>query len=399
MAAILEQGNTQLVGVDFNNPTFRMVGGMSIDDVKIKYNWFLNAEVKNAVIGENKNGLVWYEGDWICGTWEGGTWYSGTWYNGRWKKGTWYSYDINRDEMLKGILYINRVDINKSKFLAGTWEGGTFNYGIFGQVQLSGETIIPYKVTLDFIINNNRDYAISGLTLYNSGETYYYLSGYTIETESGVTYYTPVTLSSPVFMGGDFVDGWMNIAKVQGGTFRGGFINNSCWYNGKFYNGIFLGDIWYNGNFLGGDFSNGIWKNGNLTSYQDNVIARFGTDYKCNGAIWNNTGATWENGVFMNGEFHSKLNEIEGVSYPSDDNDKVHWLNGTWENGAWYGGTFHNGSWITGTFYNGIILFIIWNKGHFENGFWKNGTMIDGTISGGIFENIIATKGIFGYDI
>jgi hypothetical protein len=40
MAVNYQQGNYQLVGVDFNNPTFTMVGGMSIDDIKIKYNWF-----------------------------------------------------------------------------------------------------------------------------------------------------------------------------------------------------------------------------------------------------------------------------------------------------------------------------------------------------------------------
>jgi len=398
MAAILEQGNTQLVGVDFNNPTFRMVGGMSIDDIKIKYNWFLNAEVKNAVIGEDKNGLVWYQGDWNCGTWEGGTWYSGIFHGGRWKKGLWFSYDINESEMLKGNLYINRVDVNKSQFLSGTWEGGTFNYGIFGRTQISGDTTIPYKVTLDFIINFNKDYAMSGNTFTNN-ETYYYLVSGTSETDTGVTLYTPSIINSPVFEGGSFMDGWMNVAKVKGGIFRNGFINNSCWYNGTFYNGTFLGDIWYNGDFLGGDFSNGIWLNGNLTSYQDNVIARFGTDYKCDGATWNITGATWKNGKFMNGEFHSKLKLVNDVSYPSDDNSKVVWENGTWENGSWYGGTFFTGDWITGTFYNGIILNITWYKGHFENGFWKNGTMHEGSISGGIFENIIANKGNFGYDI
>ena len=67
MASVSEQGNIQLVGVDFNNPTFIMVGGMSIDDIKIKYNWFLNADVIDAVIGEDKNGLIWYKGTWNSG--------------------------------------------------------------------------------------------------------------------------------------------------------------------------------------------------------------------------------------------------------------------------------------------------------------------------------------------
>ena len=116
---------------------------------------------------------------WICGTWEGGTWYSGKFHNGRWKKGNWFSYDIDEDEMLKGHLYVNRLDISKSQFIAGTWEGGTFNYGLFGQIQISGATEIPASVTLDFILNNTTDYYVSGITNYNSGETYYYMSGYT----------------------------------------------------------------------------------------------------------------------------------------------------------------------------------------------------------------------------
>ena len=616
MAVNYQQGNYQLVGVDFNNPTFTMVGGMSIDDVKIKYNWFLNAEVIGAVIGQDDNGLVWYQGDWNCGTWEGGTWYSGTWHGGRWKKGNWFSYDIDQDEMLKGTLYVNRLDISKSQFLSGTWEGGTFNYGIFGQVQITGATEIPSTVTLDFIVNNTVDYYVSGITNFNSGESYYYMSGYTdivppqllnvnqwavgtsgsqgdftsigpsanntivnylnpfglttptwrvisdgnggggqggweaenfpvdntklyrlsvwirreyaglgnngrscfgvqqstvcnldtntinnnpyfgypttgdtpsivngwllfvghihpagytgtTSSETGIynrdgdresyplidfqwssgttvsghrtylsgstiigelqywssprmevidefsptiedllmdvpyqkTYYRPATIQSPIFMGGDFLNGWMNAAKIESGNFKNGFLNNSAWYNGIFYNGIFLGDIWYNGNFLGGDFSNGIWKNGNLTSYQNNVIARFGTFYKTSGVTAICSGATWENGTFQNGEFHSVLNIVDGVEYPSVDNSKVYWFNGTWENGTWYGGTFTTGLWLTGTFYNGIILNIDWRKGYFENGFWVNGTMDEGTISGGMFLNIIATTANFGYDI
>lgn len=614
MAAIYEQGNYQLVGVDFTNPTFTMVGGMSIDDIKIKYNWFLNAKVKDAVIGEDKNGLVWYKGEWTCGTWEGGTWYSGTWIDGRWKKGNWFSYDIDEDEMLKGKLYINRLDISKSQFLGGFWEGGTFNYGIFGKIQLNSATEIPAKVTLDFILNNNKDYYISGLTLYNKTENYYYMSGYTdivppqllntnqwilgtsgtqgdfnqngsttensiinyhdpwetlsktwraisdggsgpdggwslnsypvdkdkkyrfsvwikreevnnssgrtyfgvqwdtvcdlgtttinsnpyfgypniyeapdivdswllfvghvhpfdytgsTDSESGIyrlngtklsypftdykwssgttssghrtylyysnvvgekqywsnprmelinefsptltdllmgvpyekTYYRPDAITSPKFIGGDFMDGWMNAAKIENGNFKNGFLNNSVWYDGKFYNGIFLGDVWYYGDFLGGDFSNGIWKNGNLTSYQDNVTARFGTFYKTSGLTAICSGATWENGIFKNGEFHSVLNLVDDLPYPSIDNSKVYWFNGIWENGIWYGGIFSGGTWLTGTFFNGIIYNIDWKKGHFENGLWINGTMEEGTIGGGIFLNIVANKTNLGYDI
>ena len=40
---------SKIVGVNFNEPTFKMVGGLGIDDVKIRSNWFLQAEVKDAI--------------------------------------------------------------------------------------------------------------------------------------------------------------------------------------------------------------------------------------------------------------------------------------------------------------------------------------------------------------
>jgi hypothetical protein len=314
------------LNVDFNVPTFKMVGGMSIDDIKIKYNWFLNAEVKDAVIGEDANGLVWYSGEWIDGTWEGGTWYAGTFHAGRWKKGDFYSYDIDQIEMLLGHLHINQIDINKSKFLSGTWEGGTFHYGIFGNVMVN--TTIPSLVTLDYIVNHSTDYLLSG-------ETYYYTVTTTITTGSttmttGIT--TTITTAntftqSPIFQNGIFENGWMNASKFKNGTVQNGFINNSLWYNGTFYNGVFLGDIWYTGYFYGGDFSNGIWKDGTLSTYKSSILSRFGTYYKT-------TKTVWEKGRFINGQFHSGLNILSGETLPSDDNGKVKWMDGTFENGV-----------------------------------------------------------------
>ena len=356
--------------VDFNKPTFKLVGGLTLDDIKIKYGWILNAEINNAIIGEDKNGLVWYSGDFIGGIWENGTWYSGT-FRGRWKRGNWYSYDINIEEALRGKLVINRKDISKSNFISGTWEGGDFNYGIFGSVKLTNNIKIPTEITLDFILNEIEDYNLSGNSYYDEYDN---------------------LISSPIFINGNFVDGLINAGKFEGGNFRNGFINNSLWLNGTFNNGIFLGDIWYNGTFSGGDFSNGTWKNGTLISSQSNIITRFGINYK-------NQNVIWENGIFNNGEFHSTLNIENGETKPSLDNSIVHWENGIWENGIWYGGTYHNGEWLSGTFLDGIILNIIWKKGHFQNGFWKNGTMESGTVSGGLFENINCINGNFGVEI
>jgi len=141
--------SSKLIGVNFNEPTFIMVGGIGIDDIKIKYNWFLNAEVRDAVIGEDKNGLVWYSGKWIDGTWEGGTWYSGTWYAGRWKKGDFYSYEVDTTQIKYGRVNVKSTDISKSKFLSGSWEGGNFHYGIFGRTRTTEQ--IPMTINKEFI--------------------------------------------------------------------------------------------------------------------------------------------------------------------------------------------------------------------------------------------------------
>lgn len=375
---------SKIVGVNFNEPTFKMVGGLGIDDVKIKYNWFLNAEVKDAIIGENENGLVWYSGTWVCGTWEGGTWYAGTWYNGRWKKGDFYSYDIDQNQMMIGKLHINCIDISKSKFLGGIWEGGTFHYGIFGHTNTL--TPIPTKVTTDYIVNYNIDFPLSADTIsyYNPNDVY-------IDTGLTLTF----SFTSPTFLNGDFLDGWMNASIFKNGKFYNGFINNSIWYDGIFYNGIFMGDYWKNGNFYGGDFSNGVWENGILSTFNQNVKTRFGLCYKLNNT--NVTGATWQNGKFTNGEFHSMLNIDENNNpIESLDHSLVKWYDGIFVSGSWYGGTFINGEWQNGTFYSGIIEDIIWDDGFIKNCIWLNGTFMNGTISGGVYNNMLFKDGYIG---
>lgn len=143
--------------IDFNSTKFRMVGSLTLDKVKIKYNWIFNAQIKDAIIGENQNGLVWYSGTWISGTWEYGTWYSGTFLDGRWKGGDVYSYDIDMKQLLNGNFYIIRTDISKTHFVKCSFESGNFNYGIFGNVIINNNEKIPYEINKDFILDNIED--------------------------------------------------------------------------------------------------------------------------------------------------------------------------------------------------------------------------------------------------
>ena len=122
---------------------------------------------------------------------------------------------------------------------------------------------------------------------------------------------------------------------------------------------------------------------------------RFGLCYKSNST--NITGATWENGKFINGEFHSKLNVNESnLPIESLDHSLVVWYDGIFVSGSWYGGTFKNGEWQNGNFYSGIIEDIVWKDGFIKNCIWLNGTFMNGTISGGVYNNMIFKDGYIG---
>ena len=91
--------------------------GLTEEIVKKKYSWLLKAKFKDAVIGKDKRGLVWYDGVWYDGVWEDGTWRDGEWKSGFWYNGTWENgfWDI-------GFWY-------NGTWQDGDWENGIWNYG------------------------------------------------------------------------------------------------------------------------------------------------------------------------------------------------------------------------------------------------------------------------------
>ena len=57
--------------------------------IKNKFNWMIDAEIKNARLEISQDTLVWnagiwYNGDWYFGVWRDGEWKYGTWQNGVW---------------------------------------------------------------------------------------------------------------------------------------------------------------------------------------------------------------------------------------------------------------------------------------------------------------------------
>jgi hypothetical protein len=61
--------------------------------IKEKFNWLINAEIKDARLSIEKDTLVW----------NAGTWYSGVWMYGVWRNGDWKS-TIQKMSVLRQML-------------------------------------------------------------------------------------------------------------------------------------------------------------------------------------------------------------------------------------------------------------------------------------------------------
>ena len=103
-----------------------------IDEILIenKFNWIVNAEIKNARLEIFNDTLVWnagiwYAGEWYFGVWRDGEWRYGTWENGVWYNGTWQNGTFKSGIIFKGI------------FFKGKIEGGEIRGGNFINVEIS----------------------------------------------------------------------------------------------------------------------------------------------------------------------------------------------------------------------------------------------------------------------
>ena len=343
---------------------FTMIDGLTPDIIKRKYIWLLNAIVENPIVGQDDYGLVWYSGNWIAGEWEDGTWYSGIWYDGEWKNGKFYSYRFDISQLLqrnKRVLEKNNPVY--SQFRSGIWRRGEFHNGFFGP-----ETY-------------NEDWASRSYV-----EIIYWIPRW----ESG-TFYNGIFRNAA----------WMQSVDNKS-FFQGGVFYNSEWIDGTFVNGTFQGYEWWTGNFTGGDFVLGDWWDGVFNQSNPNIKSRFGS-YPYSGLtsagvpIETYKSVIWHNGSFINGEFHSGLNIVSGITSVSNNHNRTWWLTGTWYNGSWYGGTYIDGIFNNGFWYEGF-----WSGGTFNNGYWYNGFWLNGTINGGffiqgIFIEVVFNGGQLGY--
>jgi DNA-binding beta-propeller fold protein YncE len=276
-----------LVDVDFEKYNFKIVDGLTLKEVEEEYYWVLNADIRNAIIGQGSNGeFVWYTGDWLCGTWENGIWYSGRAFEIEWVAG-----DVYSNQLVDNFNLISTVDNDDStntiwynalwgsgNWFNGTWNNGTWNKG----TRFNG-------------VWNNGTWKGG---IWESGE----------------------------FNGGEWLSGtWLSGTFSQGNTFS----------------------VWHNGTWLGGDFENGTWLNG-IFDQTDRVASRFGTKASLlNPAIWEY--GSWKNGEFHSGlTLDSDGNTIASVNYSNSTWKNGVWKKGTFYGGTWELGVWENGVWENG---------------------------------------------------
>lgn len=102
--------------------------------IKNKFNWIVNAEIKNARLEIFEDTLVWNAGIWYNGSWYFGVWRDGEWRYGIWQNGVWYN-GVWRDGTFKsGIIY-------KGKFFKGTIESGEIRGGQFIDIKIDPKVV------------------------------------------------------------------------------------------------------------------------------------------------------------------------------------------------------------------------------------------------------------------
>jgi len=275
-----------LVNVDFNKFRFRLVDGLTIETLSLKYPWILEAEITDAIIGTDANNIIWYKGNWECGRWFGGNWISGVWKSGDWYGGTWNAKKI-KDNLISVEVGDNTSDKSLSTWFSGRWYDGIWNDGTWVDGRWYGGT-------------------------WNTGEWYK----------------------------GTWNDGTWNDGEFSGGV----------WITGTWNKGILNCNndptFWIDGKWNGGDFENGMWYKGVFE--EKNGLARFGTKaFNSRTATWH--GGQWLSGSFYSkmildndGNTDVSLSHKYSIWYTGI------WYSGEIYGGIFYNIDFKSGVWYGG---------------------------------------------------
>lgn len=282
---VIDDNIYKLVDVDFNKLRYRLIDGLDIVSLSTNYPWILEAEISNAIIGQDNDGLVWYKGLWECGRWFRGKWISGTWINGDWYDGMWMS-NIIKDNYINVEYDKNNTTPTNSFWVNGRWFGGKWLNG----------------------------------TWFN-GRWY-----------------------SGVWSNGNWYNGIWNKGEWLNGVFSGGVWVDGLWKNGNF-NSFSFSSYWLDGEWSGGDFENGMWFNGMFN--QKSNESRFGTKSdNSRAATWQS--GEWLDGSFhsrlniINNKYDVSLAHRYSMWKSGN------WYNGNFYGGVAFNINFKSGVWHGG---------------------------------------------------
>lgn len=358
--------NKEILNINFYKQNIKLVDNLTLEEMKSRYGWILNASIENAIIGQTKDKrLIWYSGTWKDGIWKNGIWCSGIWENGEWWNGVLNSLEFSEYELLNYVKDDDETDtplidiinkkknINSSLFKKGVWVNGRFEYGHFGIENTYDTTNQIYNTK----IPNKDKTLIEDLTWEN----------------------------------GIFNNGIMVNCLWKNGEFKRGCFLNSIWENGIFEEGKLYNSIWENGDWKGGDFIKGEWFNGNFQQTKKDRLSRFGfTD------ITNDTQCIWFDGNFYSGEWFCGYDKEEQYIIPSKNNEVSIWYDGNFNDGTWYGGMFMSGKWKNGIWKNGI--FGVYSSVFYISNYLQ-GTNWEDDLEGVKFDTNMETSGTINNDI
>jgi len=283
-----DNGSISIINLDLTKYKFKLIDNLSIIDINNKYKWILEAEIENALIGQDANGnLQWYSGIWHCGRWFGGQWYSGTWRSGQWYDGDWYSVKV-KSNPIQATPNLNASDKIFSTWYDGDWRGGIWNNG----------------------------------------------------THHGGRWFD-----------GEWKDGIWTDGEFHQGTWQTGEFSGGTWILGTWESGIFNCNsnlsIWVNGIWNSGDFECGIWKDGNFNQISGK-LSRFGTkSTNSRKSIWES--GKWIMGEFhsflnIDDNDNTTNSKIHKLSIWETGT----WNNGSWYGGTAYNINWNGGTWYDG---------------------------------------------------
>lgn len=395
----------KLIDINPKKTRFKFIGGMTLSKLIEKYPWVLEGEVKDSIVGEDKNKFIFYNGYWNCGRWFGGIWYSGQWISGDWYGGEWNS---NKVEFLNNSVKIEgSVDNKRSKWLSGRWfdgewkggtfydgrmfnsiwndgewKGGVWDLGIWKGGIWSGGTWVSGEWN-DGIFNreNRPSYWISGEWKGGDFQNGIWFDGEFNSKNKKSRFGTNATRSmNAIWEAGNFIDSefYSNIRKdvndriVSSDIHKYSQFKTGNWSSGKLYGGIVfcanfsssevIGAITEDIQVIGLSFSNSINElllNGEFefkTGTEFDIL-NIGSTYSIEGrSTIISSRILGENTIIQISGNFSHFGVVNNWNIDTKLRLVSRFKNTIWRSGAWYNGIFQSGEFLGGVWYNGIFL-------------------------------------------